>query len=121
MCHLRDRLLVEPPPPQDLASLRLPNEFVLMEMSVRERLGLADVVQEPRETEDEVVRRGRVGGRDRVLEDILRDGLVLRDRLRDLELGKDDREEPKVAQHSERDRRLRGREDLDHLLLDALA
>src|SRR5437867_12236978 len=45
--HLRDRLLVETPAPQDLASLRLADELVLMEMAVGERLRFADVVQEP--------------------------------------------------------------------------
>src|SRR5438309_4991148 len=56
-----------------------------------------------------------------MLEDILSDRLVLRDRLRDLELRKDDGEQPEVAQHSKRDRRLRSGEDLHHLLLDALS
>src|SRR6267142_336664 len=55
-----------------------------------------------------------------MLEDILSDRFVLRDGFRDLELRKDDGEQPEVTQHSKRDRRLRGGEDLHHLLLDAL-
>ena len=47
MGHLRDRLFVEPPPSQYLAGFRLADEFVLMEMSVCERLRFADVVEEP--------------------------------------------------------------------------
>ena len=49
MRHLRDRLFVEPPPPQDLARLRLTDELVLMEVAVREGRGLADVMKEPGE------------------------------------------------------------------------
>ena len=46
MGHLRDRLFIEPPPAQDVPSLRFANEFVLMEMSVGERVRLSDVVEE---------------------------------------------------------------------------
>src|SRR3989442_13530654 len=55
-----------------------------------------------------------------MVEHVLRDRLVLRRVLRDLELGTDPREETQVRKHPERDRRLLGVEHLGDLLLDPL-
>src|SRR2546428_133099 len=75
---LGDRLLVELPAPQDLTRLELADELVLVEMPVGERVRLPDVVEEAGQSEDEIARRRRVDGRQRVFEDVLRRDLVLR-------------------------------------------
>ena len=121
MRDLGDRLLVEPPASQELAGLGLPDELMLVEVAIGEGRRLTDVVKQTGEAEHEVGRRRRIACRDGVLEHVLRDGFVLRDRLRDLELGEDHREQAEVRHLAERRRRPRRAEDLHHLLLDTLA
>jgi len=118
---LDHRLPVELPASQDLTRLEFAHELVLMEVAIGERLRLSDVVKEAGEAQDEIVRRRRVDGRERMLEDVLRRDLVLRRLLALLELGADDREEADIREHPESDRRTRGAQDLRELLIDALA
>src|SRR5437870_1783201 len=118
---LGDRLLVELPAPQDLTRLELADELVLMEVPVGEGVRLPDVVEEAGQSEDEIARRRRVDGRQRVFEDVLRRDLVLRRLLAFLELGADHLEQPDIREHPKGDRGPRRAEDLRDLLVEALA
>src|SRR2546426_8520 len=78
---------------------------------------LPDVVKESSEAQHKVVRRRGIERRERMLEDVLCDGLVLRSPLRFFKLRADDREKPEIREQAERFGRLRRLEHLGHLLL----
>ena len=117
--HLGHRVLRVLPPLEDPPRDRLADELVLVEVAVGEGLGLSHVVEEAGQPEDEVGRR-RVDRDERVLEDVLGHGLVLRDRARDLELRAEHREQPELGEQPDPGRRPVGEEDLVQLLLDPL-
>jgi hypothetical protein len=94
---------------------------VLVEVAIRHRLRLADIVEERGQAQHEVRCLHRVERQERMLEDVLRDGLLLRHTAALLELRADDRQQTELAHEPEPGGRALREEHLRELLVDPLA